>query len=97
MNKPKLHKMLVKYLDGLDASVDGRGFNQSHEDARIFVEQACNAFCIVEQLSRMTTPTDGVDDKDAAEDIMADLDDETLCDSASTLYAMIRLARAANP
>ncbi|ARQ95246.1 hypothetical protein [Bradyrhizobium phage BDU-MI-1] len=85
-----LHRKLAKYLDGLDASVDGRGFDGKHEKARIFVEGACK---LVSQLARMDTPTDGVDDEDKADDIMADLDDERLCSDATALYEMIREAR----
>lgn len=37
-----LPKILAKYLDGLDASADGRGFNAEHESARQYVESAVN-------------------------------------------------------
>jgi hypothetical protein len=86
-----LHRKLVKYLDGLDASVDGRGFNAKHEKARLFVEGACK---LVSTLARMDTPTDGVTDEEKAHDIMADLDDERLCSDAGALYELIREARA---
>ena len=86
-----MHKQLNTYLDGLDAAVDGRGYGLEHEQARIFVEGAC---AMVEQLARLTTPTDDVIDQEAADDIMADLDDETLCSDSSALYELVRQARA---
>jgi hypothetical protein len=85
-----LHRKLAKYLDGLDASVDGRGFDAKHEKARLFVEGACK---LVSTLARMDTPTDGVEDEEKRDDIMADLDDERLCSNASALYELIREAR----
>lgn len=85
-----LHRKLSKYLDGLDALADGRGFDAKHEKARLFVEGACK---LVSTLARMDTPTDGVEDEEKADDIMADLDDERLCSDASALYALIREAR----
>lgn len=33
-------KILETYLDGLDALTDGRGFDASHEKARVYVECA---------------------------------------------------------
>jgi hypothetical protein len=85
-----LHRKLAKYLDGLDASVDGRGFNAKHERARIFVEGACK---LVSTLARMDTPTDGVEDDEKRDDIMADLSDDRLCSDSSALYDLIRQAR----
>jgi hypothetical protein len=85
-----LHRKLSKYLEGLDAFVDGRGYNAKHEKARLFVEGACK---LVSTLARMDTPTDGVEDEEKRDDIMADLDDERLCSDASALYALIREAR----
>lgn len=41
-----MHPMLSTYLDGLDASGDGRGFNGEHAKARVFVERACEAATI---------------------------------------------------
>jgi hypothetical protein len=86
-----LHRKLAKYLDGLTASVDGRGFGAKHEKARLFVEGACK---LVSTLARMDTPTDGVEDEEKRDDIMAELDDERLCSDASALYELIREARA---
>jgi hypothetical protein len=86
-----LHRKLAKYLDGLDASVDGRGFDAKHEKARLFVEGACK---LVSTLARMDTPTDGVKNEEKRDDIMADLDDERLCSDSSALYQLIREARA---
>lgn len=37
-----LHPMIDCYLDGLDASTDGRGFDAKHETARLFVQRACD-------------------------------------------------------
>jgi hypothetical protein len=50
---------------------------------------------IVQALARMTTPTDGVEDDEEADDIMADLGDEQLCSDSAALYHMIREARTA--
>ncbi|MCS3890522.1 hypothetical protein [Bradyrhizobium elkanii] len=85
-----LHPMITTYLDGLDASIDGRGYGAKHDRARKFVEGACE---MLSQLSRMDTPTDKARNAEHAEDIMADLDDERLCSDASALYALIRKAR----
>ena len=85
-----LHPKLAKSLDGLDASVDGRGFDAKHEKARLFVEGACK---LVSQLSRMDTPTDCVEDEEKRDDIMADLDDERLCSDVTAFYEIIREAR----
>jgi hypothetical protein len=85
-----LHRKLSKYLEGLDAFADGRGFDAKHEKARLFVEGACK---LVSTLSRMDTPTDGVEDEEKAEDIMADLDDERLCSDVTAFYEIIREAR----
>lgn len=86
-------KHLDKYLDGLDAFVDGRGFDRKHEPARQYVTRACHGYSIIEMLARMTTPTDGVTDMNKQSEILADLDDQTLCDDANTLYDLIRQAR----
>jgi hypothetical protein len=51
---------------------------------------------IIEMLARMTTPTDNAKNAEEAAEIMADLDDETLCDAASTLYRLIEEARKVN-
>lgn len=52
-----LHPKLQKYLDGLDALADGRGFDADHEKARLFVEGACE---LVERLAQMPTSTDNL-------------------------------------
>lgn len=53
-----------------------------------------DALDLISTLARMTTPTDGIGDSDAADEIMAELDDETLCGAASTLFDVIRKARS---
>lgn len=37
---PALPETLLTYLDGLDASVDGRGYDATHDAARVIVENA---------------------------------------------------------
>lgn len=85
-----LHRRLSKYLEGLDAFVEGRGYDAKHEKARLFVEGACK---LVSTLARMDTPTDGVEDEEKREDIMADLSDDRLCSDSNALYELIRQAR----
>lgn len=46
MRKHKVPKILQTYLDGLDALVDGRGFNRDHEMARRYVTGAVQSFTI---------------------------------------------------
>lgn len=38
-----LHRKLITYLDGLEDLVNGRGYTTRHEEARKFVENACNS------------------------------------------------------
>jgi hypothetical protein len=83
--------MLTQYLDGLDALVDGRGFDGSHEKARLFVEGACETLSL---LSRMDTPTDKAKSAEHADNIMANLSDDRLCGDAAAFYELIRKARA---
>jgi spore cortex formation protein SpoVR/YcgB (stage V sporulation) len=69
------------------------GFNDGWHNMTTFRQQDEMAK-LVEMLARMDTPTDGVTDEDQADDIMADLDDETLCSDANALYELIEAARA---
>ena len=49
-----LHPMLCKYLDGLDALTDGRGFDSEHETARLFVTRACDELTAREAAPSLT-------------------------------------------
>lgn len=84
----------------LDDDIEGGGMNFIYFDEHeIEIDDSKPSLAstserqIIDQLARMTTPTDGVTDADKADDIMADLDDATLCGDATTLYDMIRKAR----
>lgn len=80
---------MLTYIDHLDA-LTAPDSDDSHERAKRFVANACE---IATLLQAMDTPTDGVTDQDDADDIMSDLDDDTLCSDASELYELIRMAR----
>lgn len=47
----------------------------------------------IETIASMTTPTDGVSDSAEAEEILAELDDHSLCHAAKTFFALVREAR----
>jgi LmbE family N-acetylglucosaminyl deacetylase len=84
--KIRLPHQLTTYLDGLDASIDGRGFNPDHQKAAEFVVEAVSFATIRRDALRQIT-TYPVTHPESIADIQSQF--------ATAINAMQRLAIAA--
>lgn len=92
----ELHPMLATYLDGLDASTDGRGFDAKHETARQFVEAACAAFGALPLF--YVVPDWKYDGDDNAGFVRAETPEAAITALAANMFdVQLKLTRAARP